>query len=183
MGILRAHRVAAVADVRRFPQSRRFPHFNAEALAVGLPKMRLQYVSFASLGGRRRARKDSINTGWRNNQFRGYADFMQTPDFVASLNRLVKLATETPTAIMCAEALPWRCHRQLIADALVVRGSSVFDIFSDSKIKPHAIPSFARVEGDSITYPEAGLFTVELQAPNRRAESRPTSCEMSSNDQ
>ena len=121
------------------------------------------YLPFKSLGGRRRARKDSLNTAWRNESFRGYADFMQTPAFEDALGELMREASQHPTAIMCAEAVPWRCHRSLISDALLVRGWQVLDIVSLAKPKRHELTSFAKVDGLRIVYPGAdeppGLFT------------------------
>ncbi len=155
--ILNAHGVQVLTDVRRFPQSRRFPHFNARNLERSLPRDGLAYAPFAVLGGRRSPlpRSESLNTGWRNDGFRGYADYMQTPEFAAGLDDLMELTTRTPTAIMCAEALPWRCHRSLIADALVARGWSVLHIASDdpAAASQHTLRSFARAAGSTITYP------------------------------
>lgn len=156
--ILKAHGVQAIADVRSIPRSRRVPQFNAESLAVDLPKMGLVYEPFKDLGGRRHTRTDSINTAWRNESFRGYADFMQGQAFAQALERLIEAAKGRPTAIMCAEAVPWRCHRSLIGDALLVRGWRVLDIFSKTQIKPHNLTKFARVTGQAITYPQENLF-------------------------
>ena len=111
------------------------------------------HVHLAKLGGLRHARRDSVNMGWRNASFRGYADYMQTPEFDAGLQRLIKLAREKRSAVMCAEAVPWRCHRSLIADALVVRGIPVADIIGAKAARPHELTSFAQVEGKRITYP------------------------------
>jgi uncharacterized protein (DUF488 family) len=161
VAVLRAHRVEALADVRLIPRSRRYPHFNDDALAVSLPDAGIRYVPFQSLGGRRRPEKDSINTGWRNASFRGYADFMQADAFARALDELIQLARASPTAIMCAEAVPWRCHRSLIADALLVRGWEVIDIYDERKATPHKLTPFAKVEGTHLTYPgddAAGLF-------------------------
>jgi uncharacterized protein (DUF488 family) len=110
------------------------------------------------LGGLRQARTDSLNTGWRNLSFRGYADYMQTPEFAAGVAALIEIARREPTAIMCAEAVPWRCHRSLIADALLVRGCAVEHIISASERKNHSLTSFARVRGDEIIYPSIDLF-------------------------
>ena len=151
--MLRAHGVEGVADVRLIPRSRRVPQFNFDALTTDLPKHGLRYFPFKDLGGRRRADKDSINAGWRNVSFRGYADFMQTPAFKEALQRLTEVACEWPVALMCAEAVPWRCHRSLIGDALLVRGWIVLDIMSETKRNPHKMTPFARVEGKRITYP------------------------------
>lgn len=151
--LLRGHGVRSVADVRAIPRSRRFPHFNAEHLAAELPVRGIEYIPFAGLGGRRRPSSDSINTAWRNESFRAYADYMQTPPFADALAELIARAQRAPTAIMCSEAVPWRCHRSLIADALVARGWRVLDITSLAKAREHKVPEFARVEGDRVTYP------------------------------
>ena len=153
VGMLAAHGVAAVADVRRFPRSRKFPHFNDDVLAATLLGRGIRYVPMGALGGRRRALKDSPNAGWRSEGFRGYADYMQRPEFAAAVEKLVAVAAEAPTAIMCAEAVPWRCHRSLIADAMLVRGWRVLDIMSESSATPHELTTFAKVEGMRITYP------------------------------
>jgi len=147
------HGVGAVADVRLIPKSRRYPQFHDTYLSVELPKSGVKYLPFKSLGGRRRPRPDSPNTGWRNESFRGYADFMQTPAFAAALQELIDHAAKIPTAIMCAEAVPWRCHRSLISDALLVRGWQVLDIMNLPKATPHKLTPFAKVEGMQITYP------------------------------
>lgn len=152
--MLRAHAVKALADVRAYPKSRRYPHFNVEHLAAELPRAGIHYLPFVSLGGRRRANPDSINTGWHNASFRAYADFMQTPQFAAALEELTAAAVRAPTAIMCSEAVPWRCHRSLIADALLVRGWRVLDIMSAQKATKHKLTLFALVAGVRITYPE-----------------------------
>jgi uncharacterized protein (DUF488 family) len=151
--ILHAHGVKAIADVRQFPGSRRYPHFNAEAMAGELPKAGIEYLSFRNLGGRRKAREDSGNTGWRNAAFRGYADYMQTAEFIAGIGQLTLTAAERPTAIMCSEAVPWRCHRSLIGDALLARGWDVLDIFDEQHVKPHLLTPFAVVSGEKIVYP------------------------------
>lgn len=151
--ILQAHGIGRLVDVRTIPKSRRNPQFNKESLAVSLPAVGIDYRHLPGLGGLRHARKDSINGGWRNASFRGFADYMQTPEFGENLNRLMELASQTPTAIMCAEAVPWRCHRSLIADALVARGIPVLEILSATKSQPHAMTPFAKVEGHQVTYP------------------------------
>src|SRR5262245_432902 len=153
IALLQSHGVLTIADVRQYPRSRRFPHFNDDALAQSLPAAGIDYVSFRSLGGRRRPAPDSPNRGWRNEAFRGYADFMQTRAFQAALEELINVAQDRRTAIMCAEAVPWRCHRSLIADALAVRGWRVLDIVNAGTPKEHALPDFARVTGHSIVYP------------------------------
>jgi uncharacterized protein (DUF488 family) len=155
IALLHAHGVRAVADVRLIPRSRRLPHFNDESLTLSLPTARLAYHPFKSLGGRRRPLKDSVNTAWRNDSFRGYADFMQTPAFAAALEQLTELAADVPTTTMCAEAVPWRCHRSMIADALIVRGWTVMDIMSERSAVVHKLTPFAKVAGTTITYPAA----------------------------
>ena len=150
---LRAHRIELLADVRLIPRSRRYPHFNDDALVDSLPRVGIGYVPFKSLGGRRRPAKDSTNTAWRNASFRGYADFMQTDAFAGALDELMQRARAKPTAIMCAEAVPWRCHRSLIADALLVRGWEVLDIYDEKKWTPHKLTPFAKVQGTRVTYP------------------------------
>jgi uncharacterized protein (DUF488 family) len=151
--ILEAHGIRRLADVRTIPRSRHNPQFNLENLSASLQKAGIDYRHLPGLGGLRHARKDSINTGWRNASFRGYADYMQSPEFGESLNHLIELAAEAPTAIMCAEAVPWRCHRSLIADALVARGIQAIEIMSATKSQPHAMTSFAQVQGRHVTYP------------------------------
>ena len=151
--MLNAHGIRQLVDVRTIPKSRRNPQFGQNELAASLEKDGIQYVHLPGLGGLRHARKDSINTGWKNASFRGYADYMQTTAFRESLAKLLELATASPTVIMCAEAVPWRCHRSLIADALTARGIPVEHILSATSRKPHTYTPFARIEGDSVTYP------------------------------
>ncbi len=153
--MLEAYGIRQLVDVRTIPRSRRNPQFNRENLPASLRAAGIGYTHMPSLGGLRHARKDSVNTGWRNASFRGYADYMQTPEFSENLNQLIQLASEAPTAIMCAEAVPWRCHRSLIADALVVRGISVLEILSATKSQPHAMTPFAKVDGQKLMYPAA----------------------------
>lgn len=159
VAMLLGHDVRKLVDVRTIPRSRHNPQFNADALAAALSASNIDYVPMRSLGGLRRAKPDSINTGWRNESFRGYADYMQTPAFAAAIDELVGIAESGTTAIMCAEAVPWRCHRSLVADALVVRGVPVAEIVSEARTAPHLLTSFARVEGGRISYPpEDTLF-------------------------
>ena len=153
LALLRAHRVKRVIDVRSVPRSRHNPQFNRETLSKKLRAARIGYVHLRKLGGLRHARRDSPNMGWRNTSFRGFADYMQTSEFEAGLHRLMKLAGQKRSAIMCAEAVPWRCHRSLIADALTVRGIRVDDIMSMKYSRVHSLIAFARVRGHSITYP------------------------------
>lgn len=159
--LLAAHEVRRLVDIRRFPGSRRNPQFNADALCETLRGAGLDYVALRELGGRRPARKDSPNMGWRNAGFRGYADYMQTEAFEHGLARLLRLAAESPTAIMCAESVPWRCHRSLVADALMVRGVEVEHIMSENRCQAHRLTAFAQVEGARLSYPDTG---VPLQA-------------------
>jgi uncharacterized protein (DUF488 family) len=152
LAILQAHNIDIVIDVRRFPSSRKWPHFNAAVLAGELPGAGIEYAGLPELGGRRRPRPDSVHRAWRVEAFRGYADFMDTPEFAAGLQKLMALSGGKRAGVMCAEALPWRCHRALIADALVVRGWQVFDILSENEARPHRLPEFARVEGERVIY-------------------------------
>jgi uncharacterized protein (DUF488 family) len=152
LGLLDAHDIEAVADVRRFPGSRRWPHFAGEHLARALAARRLHYIWFPELGGRRQPRPDSANTGWRNASFRGYADYMETEPFAEGLDRLANLVCGLRSAIMCAEALWWRCHRGLIADALRWAGFDVLHIQGPTSSVPHPYTSAARLEGGRVSY-------------------------------
>jgi len=162
--LLRAYRVKRVVDVRSIPRSRHNPQFNRETLSRKLRAARIGYVYLRKLGGLRHARRDSPNMGWRNASFRGFADYMQTSEFEAGLQRLIKLAGQKRSAIMCAEAVPWRCHRSLIADALTVCGIRVDDIMSVKRSQIHTLIPFARVRGRRVTYP-AGNCGVERVHP------------------
>ena len=153
IGLLRAHGVTRVADVRTVPRSAHNPQFNKTSLPRSLKKAGIGYLHMPGLGGLRHARRDSLNSGWRNASFRGYADYMQTPEFEKNLEELILLAREDRLALMCAEAVPWRCHRSLIADALLVRGIQAEDIMSPTRASAHKLTPFARVEGTAITYP------------------------------
>lgn len=153
IALLRAYGVKQLIDVRAFPRSRQNPQFNIDSLPLALQNAGISYMHLRELGGRRRAQPGSPNTGWRNASFRGYADYMQTPEFAASLERLIDAAKLTPSAIMCAEAIPWRCHRSLIADALIVSGFRVEEIISETRSQPHKLTPFAKVRGSEITYP------------------------------
>jgi uncharacterized protein (DUF488 family) len=153
LDMLEAHGVAQVADVRTIAKSRRNPQFGKDELAASLESRGIVYIHLPGLGGLRHPRKDSINTAWRNDSFRGYADYMQTPEFARSLEELIELASQRSTAVMCAEAVPWRCHRSLIADALAARGLTVEHIMSQTARKPHTYTPFAQVEGERVTYP------------------------------
>jgi uncharacterized protein (DUF488 family) len=153
LAMLAAHGVRGIADVRRHAGSRRLPHFHADALAAELPARGFVYAPFPELGGRRKPAPDSPNAGWRVASFRGYADFMQTEQFAGALASLTHAAERTPLAMMCAEAVPWRCHRSLIGDALLVRGWTVLDVMSATKASPHRLTPFAKVDGPRVTYP------------------------------
>ena len=155
IALIAAHGVDCIADVRTVPRSRHNPQFAADALAGALAPAAIEYRPFPGLGGFRRAAPDSPNTGWRNASFRGYADFMQTPGFRDELDRLIALAHARTVAIMCAEAVPWRCHRSLIADALMVRNILAEEIVSETKTQAHRLTPFAHVEGTTLTYPAA----------------------------
>lgn len=153
LALLEAHGIQQLIDIRTLPKSRHNPQFNGDALSTALGGAGIRYAPFQELGGLRKARKDSVNRGWHNASFRGFADYMQTPEFASALDRAIDLARQRPTALMCAEAVPWRCHRSLIADALLVRGIPVEHITGSSAPKPHVLTSFARVEATRITYP------------------------------
>jgi uncharacterized protein (DUF488 family) len=151
--ILQAHGITLLADIRTVPKSRHNPQFSQESLAQELPRHGIQYRHIKELGGLRHASKDSVNTGWENASFRGYADYMQTQEFQVALTGLIELAHKDRVAIMCAEGNPFRCHRSLVADALTVRGVSVLHISSRKSAKEHRLTPFAHVEGTQITYP------------------------------
>lgn len=153
IGMLKAHGVEQVVDVRTIPKSRHNPQFGRDALEASLAGAGIGYRHMPGLGGLRHARKDSTNLGWKNPAFRGYADYMQTAEFGKNLDELIAFARERRTAILCAEAVPWRCHRSLIGDALSARGIEVEDIFSAASRKPHRMTPFARVEDGTVRYP------------------------------
>ena len=153
--LLRAFAIDLVADIRTIPRSRHNPQYDGATLRAALRSRRIGYAHVAALGGLRRARRDSLNTGWRNASFRGYADYMQTPEFEAGLEELRQLTTRGQVAIMCAEAVPWRCHRSLVADALTTRGARVEHITDGKHASPHRMTAFAEVAGPIVTYPRA----------------------------
>jgi uncharacterized protein (DUF488 family) len=164
--MLGAHGIRRLIDVRTIPKSRRNPQFNTENLAASLHTAGIEYQHSPGLGGLRRPRPDSANTGWHNASFRGYADYMQTPEFRNNLDRLIQVAAERPTVIMCAEAVPWRCHRSLIADALTARSIPVVHILNTGPAKEHTMTAFARADGDHVTYPaEAHSLDLPLFSP------------------
>ena len=180
VALLRAFGVLVLADIRTIPRSRRNPQFGADALGPALRARRLRYAHVAELGGLRRTSKDSPNTAWRNASFRGYADYMQSGDFEVGLRKLRELAAEGTVALMCAEAVHWRCHRSLVADALTARGASVEHISTATRATPHRLTPFARVEGKRVTYPGhegqrlATRPPFHLEATVRVLQRRPT---------
>jgi uncharacterized protein (DUF488 family) len=151
--LLKSHGVENLVDIRTVPRSRFNPQFNVERLQQDLPSHGLGYRHFPQLGGLRKPLAESANKGWRNDSFRGFADYMRTEEFDDGLQDLMQLAQERPTAVMCAEAVPWRCHRSLVADALTVRGIKVQHILSQRDTKEHAVTEFAHIDGDTVTYP------------------------------
>jgi uncharacterized protein (DUF488 family) len=153
IALLRAHSVTRLADVRTIPKSRRHPQFSKESLSASLPNAGIVYRHFPELGGLRKPRADSSNTAWRVEGFRGYADYMETPPFARALDGLVAWSRDTLSAVMCAEAVWWQCHRRLIADALTVRGIDVRHITSLTAAPPHELTEFAKVDGASLRYP------------------------------
>ena len=163
-GLLRAHKIEAVADVRLMPGSKRYPHFNREALSASLQQIGIEYVHFPELGGRRKPKPDSPNTAWRNEAFRGYADHMESAEFQRGMAKLSAVATQKRVALMCAEAVWWQCHRALIADWLKVRGAEVLHILSENKVEPHPFTSAAQVIDGRLSYraPLAAATHAEL---------------------
>ena len=153
LALLQRHDIQRLIDIRRYPGSRRYPHFHSVALAKNLPLAGLAYEEMPALGGRRTARADSPNNGWKNASFRGYADYMQTEEFDRALDELMAHGKHERTAIMCAEAVPWRCHRSLVADALVIRGWEVTHILGHGQIRPHHLTTFAKVQSGRLVYP------------------------------
>ena len=153
IAILKNYGIEQLVDVRTVPKSRHVPQFNSDALAASLDEQGIAYVHLKALGGLRHAKKDSVNSGWRNASFRGYADYMATEEFAQGIDQLVELATAKRTVIMCAEAVPWRCHRSLIGDALLVREVAAQDIMSATSCRAHKLTEFAKVDGQRITYP------------------------------
>jgi uncharacterized protein (DUF488 family) len=152
ISILKAHGVTCVIDVRTVPGSRHNPQFNREALPASLKPAGIAYLHLAGLGGLRKPRADSLNTAWKNASFRGFADYMQTAEFEQSLGSLIELAQSERVALMCSEAVPWRCHRSLIADALVARGIPTEHIMSETRRNPHSLRAFAKKSGIHVTY-------------------------------
>ena len=153
IALLHIYGIECLADIRTVPRSRHNPQFNDTALASSLTAAQIDYVPMRALGGLRHALKNSPNTGWRNKSFRGYADYMQSQEFEDALGRLIRTSKRKRVAIMCAEAVPWRCHRSLVADALNVRGIPAVEILSESSYRMHKLTPFAHVERMRITYP------------------------------
>jgi uncharacterized protein (DUF488 family) len=151
--LLGAHGVEQLIDIRTIPRSRTNPQFNRETLPGTLQHAGVAYLHMPALGGLRRARLDSPNTAWRNASFRGFADYMQTPEFAAAVDELIEIGQRKQTVIMCAESVPWRCHRSLVADALTAHGVPVEDILSPARRTPHKLTPFAKVEGERVWYP------------------------------
>ena len=171
--LLQAHGATRVVDVRTVPRSWNNPQFNKASLPGSLKKAGLRYVHMPGLGGLRHAKRDSLNIGWRNASFRGYADYMQTPEFPKSLDRLIQLANQYRIALMCDEAVPWRCHRSLIADALLVRGIRTEDIMSPTRRQVHTLTPFAKVCGTTITYPAVDSQSAHTESQRTRSGSQP----------
>jgi uncharacterized protein (DUF488 family) len=161
ISLLQTHAVSRVVDVRTVPRSRHNPQFNKDSLPGSLKKAGLGYVHMPRLGGLRHAQPDSLNTGWRNASFRGYADYMQTPEFEQSLEELIQWANQDRIALMCAEAVPWRCHRSLIADALLVHGIRTEHIMNPTRRQVHTLTPFAKVRGTKVTYPTEALRSTQ----------------------
>jgi uncharacterized protein (DUF488 family) len=167
--LLAAHRVDRLIDIRTIPRSRHNPQFSRDLLSAALRRAGIRYTHMAGLGGLRHPRPDSVNAGWRNAGFRGYADYMQTAAFGRSLERCIDLAKGEQIVLMCAEGVPWRCHRSLLADALLVRGVAVSEITSGIRTQPHSLTSWADVEGVQVTYPgEAGGHDLSSGSHARR---------------
>lgn len=153
VALLRENDVRLVADIRTVPKSRHNPHFGQDLLSGSLADAGIDYRHISALGGLRKPTADSVNGAWRNASFRGYADYMQTDAFASAMDELLTIAREQPTAIMCSEAVPWRCHRSLVGDALLVRDVDVVDIMGPRSTRPHTLTTFAQVDGTTITYP------------------------------
>lgn len=160
--LLQAHQVKILADIRTVPRSRTNPQFNQDALERELARAGIRYIHLKELGGLRRPRKDSGNLAWENSSFRGYADYMQAPEFEVALQRLMRVGEQGRTAIMCAEGNPFRCHRRLVVDALIAHGVTVLHISSRKTARPHEMTPFAQVAGSRVTYPSASPVASEI---------------------
>ena len=164
VGLLTQHQIEALVDIRRFPSSRKSPHFSRDHLALALPKLGIEYHWIEGLGGRRRSQKaenSSPNLGLRNQSFRNYADYMLTKEFRQAVQKLLKIANHQQSAMMCAEAVFWRCHRRLVSDFLLAKGITVQHIFPNGKIQPHRLTAGAKVEKRKVTYPPTTPFLEE----------------------
>ena len=170
IALLKGHAVTLVIDVRTIPRSRHNPQFNRDSLPDSLKKAGIGYVHMPGLGGLRHAKTDSLNIGWRNGSFRGYADYMQTPEFEEQIENLIQLVKEQRIALMCAEALPWRCHRSLIGDALTIRGIRTEHIMSLTQRRLHTLTPFALVRGTNVTYPAENLLLPKKRISAGRKE-------------
>jgi uncharacterized protein (DUF488 family) len=153
--LLRKYQIEAVVDVRKIAKSRHNPQYSEAILRKSLEEHNIAYVRLEGLGGLRHTSKETINMAWKNLSFRAYADYMQTPQFADSIEQLINIAAEKQTVIMCAEAVPWRCHRSLIGDALLIRNITVDDIINEKSCRPHKLTPFAQVVGNTIIYPKA----------------------------
>lgn len=171
--ILNTHGIEFVVDVRTIPKSRHNPQFNSDTLAASLHDRAIGYEHMPGLGGLRHAKKDSVNTAWENASFRGFADYMQTEEFEAGLMQLIDIAGKQKTVIMCAEAVPWRCHRSLIGDALLARGLIVMDIMSKTSAKAHTMTPWAHVMGTTITYPKSESAESAPEPPPKQRKAPP----------
>jgi uncharacterized protein (DUF488 family) len=171
--LLQAHGATCVVDVRTVPRSRHNPQFNKDSLPQSLKQAGLGYIHSPGLGGLRHTKCDSPNVGWRNASFRGYADYMQTPEFAQSLEELIRLANQDRIVLMCAEAVPWRCHRSLIADALLIRGICTEDIMTATRRQIHTLTPFAEVRGTAITYPAEASKSTRKKPSAKRSRPRP----------
>jgi uncharacterized protein (DUF488 family) len=159
LSVLKENEIKLLVDVRAWPSSKRYPQFNKDALAESLNAHGIRYKHFPELGGKRKSKADSRNTAWRNASFRGYADYMETEQFQEGMQRLLDVAAEAgPTAIMCAEAVWWRCHRSLIADYLKARGMEVLHILGSNKVEPHPYTSAARIVNGKLSYQPESLL-------------------------
>ena len=170
IALLKAHAVTLVIDVRTIPRSRHNPQFNQDSLPESLKKAGIGYIHMPGLGGLRHAKTDSLNIGWRNASFRGYADYMQTSEFEEQIETLIQLGKEHRIALMCAEAVPWRCHRSLIADALTVRGIRTEDIMNLTQRRLHTLTPFAFVRGTNVTYPGENLLRSKKRTSTGKKE-------------
>ncbi|MGD0089306.1 MAG: DUF488 domain-containing protein [Planctomycetota bacterium] len=182
IGLLQAHGVTRIVDVRTVPRSWHNPQFNKNSLPRALKKAGVKYLHMPGLGGLRHAKRDSRNLGWRNASFQGYADYMQTLGFEQSLDELIHLAHQERSALMCAEAVPWRCHRSLIADALLVRGIRVEEIMSPTLRRVHTLVPFAKVHGTTLTYPAAASEKMQRKLPAKRCRLRKREAKATKNE-